>query len=102
MLQLSLLIVFFINKKFLDLWSFLICIGAILVPIALEGFGVEEGLTIYIYAIFVVIIIVISFFQFKNFFQDMKPLLLYKAICLCVIAILYVVLYYYAQGLNTA
>ena len=101
-IQLGFLVLFWISKNFVDLISFGLCISAILVPVVFESFGLEEHFSKYIMFIFLLLIVSLSAHQFLNYLKIKEMVVLVRSVNLFVVACLYMVLYFYAELLNTA
>jgi len=101
-LQLTFVVLFFIFRKWIDLISFGVCLSTILVPVVFESFGMEDYFSSYLVMFFLLLIVILSGYQLKSYYELKETFILVRAINLVVIAILYVFVYFYAELLNLA
>ncbi len=101
-LQLGFLVIFWFTKSLIDLISFALCISTILLPVATETFGKNEHLSKMIMSFFLLLIILLSAHQLFDYWKKRELVVLVRSVNLFVVASLYMILFFYAEFLNTA
>lgn len=102
LLQLGFVLLFFIYRKWIDLINFGVCLTTLIIPTVLESLGMEEYFSKYFFMGFLLLIVVLSGWQFKHYYKLREKIILVRVMGLIIIASLYVTLYFYADLLNTA